>query len=99
MAETKSLSFDRLLELLAEKLAAKLSREPSRLYPRLFTTAQAAVYLGRPRDAVEHLLSSGIVPRVLIGRETFIDRIDLDRWIEEHKTGWIETPGGSRHGS
>ena len=88
MIETTDLSFDRLLEVLAEKLAAKLSQEPSRLYPRLMTVDQAAVYLGRTREAVQHLVSSGKVPTVRADRRVFLDRNDLDRWIDDNKTGW-----------
>jgi excisionase family DNA binding protein len=89
MIETTDLSFDRLLEVLAEKLAAKLSQEPSRLYPRLMTIDQAAVYLGRTREAVQHLVSSGKVPTVRADRRVFLDRSDLDRWIDDNKTGWV----------
>ncbi len=83
------LTFDRLLEALAEKLATKLSQEPSRLYPRLLTIDQAAVYLGRTREALQHLASSGRVPTVRADRRVFLDRLDLDKWIEDNKTGWV----------
>jgi excisionase family DNA binding protein len=89
MIETKDLNFDLLLEALAEKLASKLSQDPSRLYPRLLTVDQAAVYLGRTKEAVQHLVSSGKVPTVRADRRVFLDRNDLDKWIDEHKTGWV----------
>jgi excisionase family DNA binding protein len=89
MTETKDLTFDGLLEALAEKLATKLSQEPSRLYPRLLTIDQAAVYLGRTREALQHLASSGKVPTVRADRRVFLDRLDLDKWIDENKTGWV----------
>lgn len=89
MSEMNELTFDRLLEVLAEKLAGKLSQEPSRLYPRLMTIDQAAVYLGRTREAVQHLVSSGKVPTVRADRRVFLDRNDLDRWIDDNKTGWV----------
>jgi excisionase family DNA binding protein len=89
MSETNDLSFDRLLEVLAEKLAGKLSQEPSRLYPRLLTVDQAAVYLGRTREAVQHLVGSGKVPTVRADRRVFLDRLDLDKWIDDNKTGWV----------
>ncbi len=88
MSELNDLTFDRLLEMLAEKLATKLSQEPSRLYPRLLTIDQAAVYLGRTREALQHLASSGKVPTVRADRRVFLDRLDLDKWIEDNKTGW-----------
>jgi excisionase family DNA binding protein len=89
MSEMNDLTFDGLLEALAEKLATKLSQEPSRLYPRLLTIDQAAVYLGRTREALQHLASSGKVPTVRADRRVFLDRHDLDKWIEENKTGWV----------
>jgi excisionase family DNA binding protein len=85
MSDTTNLSFEGLLELLAEKLATKLSQEPSRLYPRLLTVDQAAVYLGRTREAVQHLVASGKVPSVRSDRRVFLDRLDLDRWIDDNK--------------
>lgn len=89
MSEMNDLTFDGLLEALAEKLATKLSQEPSRLYPRLLTIDQAAVYLGRTREALQHLASSGKVPTVRADRRVFLDRLDLDKWIDENKTGWV----------
>ncbi len=89
MSETNDLSFDRLLEVLAEKLASKLSQEPSRMYPRLLTVDQAAVYLGRTREAIQHLVSSEKVPTVRTDRRVFLDRLDLDKWIDDNKTGWV----------
>ena len=88
MSEMNTLNFNQLLDMLAEKLATKLSQEPSRLYPRLMTIDQAAVYLGRTREAVQHLVSSGKVPTVRADRRVFLDRNDLDRWIDDNKTGW-----------
>jgi excisionase family DNA binding protein len=89
MPSPNDFTFDRLLELLAEKLASKLSQEPSRLYPRLMSVEQAAVYLGRTPEAAQHLASSGKLPTVRADRRVFFDRLDLDRWIDENKTGWV----------
>jgi excisionase family DNA binding protein len=89
MSEMSGLSFDRLLEILAEKLATRLTQESSRLLPRLLTIDQAAVYLGRTREATQHLASSGKIPTVRADRRVFIDRLDLDKWIDENKTGWV----------
>jgi excisionase family DNA binding protein len=77
------------VELLAEKLATKLSQEPSRLLPRLMTVDQAAVFLGRTREAVQHLVCEGKVPTVRADRRVFLDRTDLDKWIDDNKTGWV----------
>jgi len=89
MSDINELTFDRLLETLAEKLATKLAQDPGRLAPRLMTVDQAAVYLGRTREAVQHLVGSGKVPTVRADRRVFLDRNDLDKWIDDNKTGWV----------
>ena len=89
MSEPNTLSFDALLEILAEKLANRLTHEPSRLLPRLLTIEQAAAYVGRTREAMQHLSSSGKIPTVRADRRIFLDRLDLDKWIDENKTGWV----------
>ncbi len=89
MTETKDLTFDRLLDLLAERLATRLSQDPGRLYPRLLTVEQTADYLGRTPEAMLQLTRSGQLPTVRDGRLLLFDRLDLERWIAEHKTGWV----------
>jgi excisionase family DNA binding protein len=89
MSEPNTLSFDALLEILAEKLANRLTQEPSRLLPRLLTIEQAAAYVGRTREAMQHLSSSGKIPTVRADRRIFLDRLDLDKWIDDNKTGWV----------
>jgi excisionase family DNA binding protein len=88
MSETRSLSFAALLEILAEKLASRLTQEPSRLYPRLLTVDQAALYLGPAWEEVQRLTHSGTMPAVCVGGRVFLDRLDLDKWIDDNKTGW-----------
>lgn len=89
MNGAKDLTFDQLLELLAEHLAKRLCREPGRLLPRLLTIEQAAGYLGLTIDATRGLTAGGTIPAVRAERQVFLDRLDLDRWIDEHKTGWV----------
>lgn len=84
----KELNLNSLLEMLADKVAERLSRENTRLEPRLLTIDQAALYLGRTPEATQHLASSGKIPTVRSDRRVFIDRLDLDEWIKDNKTGW-----------
>ena len=84
------LNFDRLLDMLAEKVAKRLSPDSIPFSPRLLTIEQAATYLGRTREATQHLTSSGKIPTVRADRRVFIDRLDLDRWIAENKRGWAQ---------
>jgi hypothetical protein len=43
----------------------------------------------RTPEATQHLVSSGKVPTVRADRRVFLDRLDLDRWIDDNKTGWV----------
>ena len=85
MSQFNPLTFDTLMETLA-RLADRLSQEPFRLCPRLLTVDQAAIYLGRTKEAVQHMVSVGKVPTVRTDRRVFLDRNDLDHWIETSKT-------------
>ena len=89
MSETNTLSFDTLMEILAEKLANRLMEEPGRLHPRLLTVDQAALYLGPAWEDVQRLTHSGKMPAVCVAGRVFLDRIDLDKWIDDNKTGWV----------
>lgn len=82
------LNFDRVLDILADKVAKRLSQDTSGIQPRLLTIEQAAAYIGRTPEAMQHLASSGKIPTVRADRRVFIDRLDLDEWIRDNKTGW-----------
>ena len=98
MSQPNDFSFDKLMEVLADKLAEKLSQDNSRLYPRLLTVEQASVYLGRTKDAVNHMVALSKLPTVRADRRVFIDRVDLDAWIEENKVGWADVGTRGRTG-
>ena len=57
----------------------------SAILPRSLTIGQAATYLGRSKNAVEHLVACGKIPRVKSDRRVFLDVRDLDSWVEDHK--------------
>ena len=83
-------NLDQLLDALADKVAQRLREDapaagsPS-VRPRLLTVEQAAVYIGRSKEAVQHMTSSGKLPTVRSDRRVFVDVEDLDGWIREHK--------------
>jgi excisionase family DNA binding protein len=81
-------NFDMLIDTLADRVAAKLRDKlawQSATKPRLFTAEQAAVYLGRTKEAVEHMIAGGKLPVVRPDRRVFLDVQDLDRWIDANK--------------
>jgi len=85
------LNFEVLMKALAELVAVKvrdgLAQDGTvRLKPRLMTVEQAAVYLGRTKEAVEHMIAAAKVPVVRADRRVFLDVRDLDRWIEANKS-------------
>jgi len=78
------LDFDSVLNEVAERVAAKLvARLPqSDVGPRLLSVAQAALYLGRTKQAIQHMIAERRLPVVREGRRVHLDREALDRWIE-----------------
>jgi excisionase family DNA binding protein len=89
---TSGFNWDALLDELAERVAEKLRPEITAAKangkgppPRLLTIEQAALYIGRSKEAMQHMIADGKIPTVRADRRIFIDRQDLDRWIEQHK--------------
>jgi excisionase family DNA binding protein len=82
-------NLDQVLDTLADKITQRLREdslgESATVRPRLLSVEQAAVYIGRSKEAVQHMVSSGKIPTVRPDRRVFIDVEDLDRWIREHK--------------
>jgi excisionase family DNA binding protein len=76
---------DSLSEFLANKVAAKLDGAGGSRQARLLTVEQAATYLGRTKQAVQHMVASGKLPTVRSDRRVFVDVEDLDRWIADNK--------------
>ena len=91
MSQANDFSLDMLMDTLAQKVADKISQESGSLSPRLMTVEQAALYLGRTKEAVNHMVALSKLPTVRTDRRVFIDRADLDEWIEENKVGWADT--------
>ena len=84
-------NLDVLIDALAERVAEKLRGDIGNgasitvVKARLLTVEQAATYLGRTKEAVQHMVASGKLPTVRSDRRVFVDVVDLDRWIEDNK--------------
>lgn len=77
-----------LAKAVADEVAAKLKDQlarPHTIEPALLTVKQAAVYLGRSEQSVQHLIFQKDLPVVRAGRRVHLDRKDLDAWIEKNK--------------
>lgn len=51
--------------------------------PALLTVKQAAAYIARSEQAVQHMISNKHLIVVRDGRRVFLRRTDLDEWIEK----------------
>src|SRR5260370_41671654 len=77
---------DQLVTAIAEQVAAKVKSEITsqlehsfgRVQPTLLNVKEAAVYLGRSEQAVQHLIFGKELPVVRVGRRVHLDRRDLD---------------------
>lgn len=83
-------AFDGLAKALAMEIAERLKPEIARLavpviQPALLTVKEAAVYLGRSEQAIQHLIFEKLLPVVRVGRRVHLDRRDLDAFIEKNK--------------
>jgi len=56
-----------------------------RVAPRLLSVPQAADYLGRSEQSIQHLIFRREIPVVRCGRRVHLDKVELDRWIERNK--------------
>jgi len=75
---------DALVDAIAEAVVAKLlAAQPEQ---RLMDIPAAAKYLGRSVHSVRHLIGQRVLPSVRRDDRVFLDRQDLDAWIEMHKS-------------
>lgn len=79
------------LTALAAQIAARLIPEIEHrsngraAQARLLTVREAAAYIGRTEQALQHLIHKRELVVVRRGRRVHLDRSDLDRWIESNK--------------
>jgi len=85
-------SFDRVIDAVATAVAEKLRSAPPganegvlSIEPRLLSVDQAALYLGRTKPAIQHMIAEGSLQTVRADRRVFLDKQDLDRWIDKNK--------------
>lgn len=89
---THDSTLDTLVQVIAEQVAARVKAElkdivdgSPRINPVLLNVKEAAAYLGRSEQAIQHLIFQRDLPVVRVGRRVHLDRRDLDAWIEKNK--------------
>jgi excisionase family DNA binding protein len=90
LAAAQNPMMDMMVTQVAVQVAALLRVEFDRLggssvQPALLDVKQAAVYLGRSEQSVQHLIFQKDLPVVRAGRRVHLHRADLDAWIEKNK--------------
>jgi excisionase family DNA binding protein len=84
-------SFDAMIEAVATAVAEKLRSQAAfasgaiPVQPRLLSVEQAAIYLGRTKPAIQHMIADGTLRAVRADRRVFLDKNDLDQWIDRNK--------------
>ena len=79
-----------MIKSVAAEVASLLRAELARLggsdvQPMLLDVKQAAVYLGRSEQAIQHMIFQKDLPVVRVGRRVHLHRTDLDAFIERNK--------------
>jgi excisionase family DNA binding protein len=74
---------DKVEQVQKYKAARKHPHGPAK---RLYSTSEAAYYLGRTVDGLRELIWAGKLHVVKDGRRVFLDVRDLDEYIERNKT-------------
>ena len=74
---------DRVADKVRSSLAARASDQA--VQATLLNVKEAAIYLGRSEQSVQHLIFKRDLPVVRFGRRVHLDRRDLDEWIENNK--------------
>jgi excisionase family DNA binding protein len=78
--------FDALVDAVAARVLAQISARsnPPAPEPALLNVKDAATYLGRSEQAVQHMIFSKELPVVRKGRRVHLRRSALDIWIEQN---------------
>ena len=79
-----------MAQALAGQVSIIIKEELARLggpaiQPALMDVKQAAIYLGRSEQSIQHMIFQQDFPVVRKGRRVRLHRVDLDAWIEANK--------------
>jgi excisionase family DNA binding protein len=83
---TGNAGLDALADAIAERLFARLEAAQGHAKKRLLDVPAAAEYLSRTPSAIRHMIAKGILPAVRRDGRVYLDRHDLDTWVEMGKT-------------
>ena len=85
MEQAINLFASKVAERVEEQVIERLEHMAPQIQPALLSVKDAAIYLGRSEQSIQHLIFSQELPVVRVGRRVHLDRSDLDAWIEKNK--------------
>jgi excisionase family DNA binding protein len=85
LAQAIELFAQKVAERVEERVIDRLEHMAPQIQPALLSVRDAATYLGRSEQSIQHLIFSQELPVVRVGRRVHLDRRDLDAWIEKNK--------------
>ena len=77
-----------LVKSIADQVVLRIKTDltlPTTVQPALLDVQDAAIYLGRSEQSIQHLIFKHELPVVRVGRRVHLHRRDLDYWIEKNK--------------
>jgi excisionase family DNA binding protein len=83
---TGNAGLDALADAIAERVLARLEAAQGHAKTRLLDVPAAAEYLARTPSAIRHMIAKGMLPAVRRDGRVYLDRLDLDTWVEMGKT-------------
>jgi Helix-turn-helix domain len=83
---TGNAGLDALADAIAERVFARLEAAQGHAKTRLLDVPAAAEYLSRTPSAIRHMIAKGILSAVRRDGRVYLDRQDLDNWVEMGKT-------------
>jgi excisionase family DNA binding protein len=85
VAQAIDLFASKVAERVEQQVIERLEHMAPQIQPALLSVRDAATYLGRTEQSIQHLIFSQELPVVRVGRRVHLDRRDLDAWIEKNK--------------
>jgi excisionase family DNA binding protein len=71
--------------MIAARVRERIEMPSAQLAPRLLPVKEAAAYIGRTEQVIQHLIHRRELIVVRRGRRVHLDRTDPDRWIDGNK--------------
>ena len=86
LSTTGNVGLDALADAIADRVYARLEAAEKHNNGRLLNVPAAAQYLCRSPSAIRHMIAKGALPAVRRDGRVYLDRQDLDTWVELGKT-------------